>query len=51
MRICDSFEFFRVPKGVLLSLILEILSKFDIIIEEFESMLESILEDRGVPVV
>ena len=51
MGICDGFEFLRVPEGVLLPLILEILAEFDVVIEVLKRMLKSILEDSGVPVV
>lgn len=49
--ICYRLEFLRVPERVLLSLVLEILAKFDVVIEVLESVFESILENGGVPVV
>ncbi len=51
MSVCNCFELFRVPEGVLFSLIFEIFAEFNIIIEVFKRMLKSILEDSGVPVI
>jgi hypothetical protein len=47
----NGFEFFRVPEGVLLPFIFEIFAEFYIVIEVFKCMLESILENIGVPVI
>jgi hypothetical protein len=49
--VCYGLELLRVPEGVLLSLVLEVLADFDVVIEVIESMFEPILEDGGVPVV
>jgi hypothetical protein len=51
MGVGYGLEFFRVPVRVFLSRVLEIFAIFDIIIEVFKRMLESILENSGVPII
>ena len=49
--VCDGLEFLGVPIRVLLTLVSEIFAEFDVIIKIFEGMLESILEDCGIPII